>query len=218
MKVAVIALSVIALLFIEASMQGRFGQLIKIIDDDGLGGGLLLAGSQTGEESCPADAERVDEYRLVRAIFLVERLAVPGVKRWAARWLVRLSLIAGIDPPDFSLGMGQIKLSTLTKLRDQAKSRGEAVEMPAPLELVEQLEDWCKGQDLGVQLVSRLYGVKLGDDRLIPRSEILRAAALWNGQGRSARIEAVIANARYRELVYETMVALRFAQQSGSAN
>jgi hypothetical protein len=90
--------------------------------------------------------------------------------------------------------------------------------MPAPLELVEQLEDWCKGQDIGVQLVSRLYGVKVGHDRLIPRSEILRAAALWNGQGRSARIEAVIANARYRELVYETMVALRFAQQSGSGN
>jgi len=47
-------------------------------------------------------------------------------------------------------------------------------------------------------------------DSLLPREEILRVASFWNGQMPPQTREAFVAALRYQDLVYRTVMALRF--------
>jgi len=145
--------------------------------------------------------------KLAKAVFSVERLASGFLKRFFCDFILRLYVSLGLDPPDFSYGDGQIKISTLRRTHsDYVKDAPEA----AKPKLTNLLLDHCVALEVAVNILRDEMTIHADPSGLLPRSEIARAAKTWNGQASSNSVEGAIANARYRELVYQTFIALRF--------
>jgi hypothetical protein len=207
--ISIIALAMLSSLIIAYIHRSEIVYLVKTIDNDPTRAGQELATAAAKDFNC--DLQDTEYLKLAQAIFAVERVASGYLKRGSSNFLVFLCLRFGFSPPDFSLGPGQIKVSTLRKAQSEDIKTVLKQDGARPWDII---LDSCRSLGIAVMLLRDEMQIKTDSTGLLPRSEVLRAAKLWNGQANPTSAEGAIANTRYRELVYQTFVSLRFLQLS----
>jgi hypothetical protein len=211
--ISIIALAMLSSLIIAYIHKSEVAYFIKAIDEEPRRAGQKLAAVAAKDFNC--NLKNSEYLKLAQAIFAVEQLASGPLKRGSSNFLIFLFLRFGFSPPDFSLGPGQIKVSTLRKAQSENIKTVLKQAGARPWDII---LDSCRSLDIAVMLLRDEMQIKADTSGLLPRSEVLRAAKLWNGQASTASAEGAIANARYRELVYQTFVSLRFSQISQNWN
>lgn len=179
----------------------------KLVDSDPSRAGREL--SYVSDRYTQCNAPSSEYIALSTAIFMVERLASGYLKRAVTNLIGSAYVALGIAPPDFSFGPGQIKISTLMRAHSD-NIKGILTQDVG--RVMDAIVDDCSSLALSASLLRDEMHIGTGTDGLLPRSEVLRAAGLWNGQIATTSAEAAIANARYRELVYQTFINLRFSR------
>jgi hypothetical protein len=159
----------------------------------------------SSETRCAAAADEFDI--LARAIVAVEELARTRLEQVLEAGAVKLFFAFGARAPDLSIGPGQIRVSTMKRALRSISISGEG--MPPEQEIANGLFDQCGALSAAKFIIEKDIGAHLENDGLLSRAEVLRIAKLWNGQSNRSAGEAAIANLRYRELVYQTFLAMR---------
>jgi hypothetical protein len=154
-------------------------------------------------------SETTEIQLLARAIFAVETLASGRLERFVESSLVRVSLPFGLRPPDFSIGLGQIRPSTVERIKPTSLAGAPDLKLETKREIVRALLEPCEAMRIGSYILENDIRAQCDELGLLPRQEILRAARIWNGQSVANSGEAALAGLRYQELVYQTFIALR---------
>jgi hypothetical protein len=148
------------------------------------------------------DGRLTESGRLARAIFAVETAATSRSERVVEDVAARVLPYLGLPVPALSLGPGQIRYSTLTTaLPDLQSSLADAN--------ATSLLDYCKALSIAERIIALHLKVPEANS-LLSRDDILRIAKEWNGQRGTHDQIGLLAGLRYQELVYQTMIAIRF--------
>jgi hypothetical protein len=204
---AVAGVLVTAFLADQTMQRARIDDFVKLMDRDPVAAAGQIAAS--ADRDCQRGKADAEYFHLARALFAVETLARSRSEAIAERAITGTFLAFGGTGPDLSVGEGQIRISMLRKalvaIPASERPRGEHFH-----DAVRTLFERCRALDLAVLILRHHVNVRPAGDALLPRGEILRVARFWNGQTQPQSREAFIAGQRYQDLVYRTVMALRF--------
>lgn len=143
---------------------------------------------------------------LMRAIRIAEQYGTTQFERVFEAALVRGFDLIGRQPPDYSLGPGQIRASTVIKaLSAQRRADGMSQRLVA-----ERLLDDCWNHRFGVAVIGWIASAHgIGEAELAKR-EIRTIARSFNGGRSTTSVEGWVASEAYVELVYHLYNDLRF--------
>ncbi len=150
---------------------------------------------------------------LADAFLAVESLSTGIVERKVEGWLVRLGHLTGLASPDFSIGPGQVRLSTAAAALHWGTAHNWPVSPLSKRELSEQLLSVC-GSRLMIRLILEML-IQKDEKSTTPldRRSIASLARLYNGQATTSGDEGTVANHIYRELIYHVFQDLRFRRR-----
>jgi hypothetical protein len=174
----------------------------------------VLAGTKLASEGAIpliqcSGSEATEIQLLARAIFAVETLASGRLERFVESSLIRASLPFGLSPPDYSIGLGQIRPSIVERIKPTSLAGAPHFKLETKREIISALLQPCEALRIGSYILENDIHAQCDGYGLLPRKEVLRAARIWNGQSAANPGEAALAGLRYQELVYQTFIALR---------
>jgi len=160
---------------------------------------------------CGIDLPPGDFDLLAAALAAVEQLATGRVEIAAEAAIVRLAIVTGLGAPDFSLGPGQIRPSTVEAAllsADNSLSIGNRAH--SRQQIAHDLLQDCKGHQLSVLVLTSLSKPKKAETNALNREDIMRIAGAYNAQLTTPSHEAALAHYLYRELTYQVFLELKF--------
>ena len=168
----------------------------------------LLAISGSARSACFGSSPASDIPRLMAAIQLVERQSRTAGRRLAEDTIVRGALALGLPVPDFSLGDGQVRVSTAL---EAAKVIAPDLAAGGASGIAARLLEPCANRDIGVVVLKWLDSEGGPHSaQYMAHDDIVRLAKAYNGQSPSGRPDAALANAFYAEVVYQLYMSLAF--------
>lgn len=150
---------------------------------------------------------------LARALIVVERFATSDLERLGERYAVFGLTSVGLSAPDFSLGVGQIKVSSLKEALNSGYviDIGRAEDLSDNSnELARQLFDPCIAHMAAELLVAKFVQLQRRGSKNFVRDDIVSIAAAYNGQSRESSLEGALSGAIYNELVYQIFLMYKF--------
>jgi hypothetical protein len=170
-----------------------------------------LAGPGCAEAAVGADQELA---LLMLAISTVERHARGAAARTLEELIVRAAAQLGLEPPDLSIGDGQIRASTVVRSLErhgELQGGGRSASRADRSRIAVRLLDPCDNHLLGVEILRWLASRQgIGVVAPLPRDAVLALAASYNGQGPARDPADLLSKAMYRETVFHLYHELRF--------
>ena len=151
----------------------------------------------------------VDLVLLAKSLRLVEKFAVPKYRIWIENSLVNLALMLGLPIPDFSIGEGQVRISSVIKTLENPEVYSQKSNLLRN-HIASSLLNRCSNFRYSLDIISDFLEKNGIDGQRLSRSIILRVARNYNGQQNVKDAEAEVSNLVYRELVYNVYHYLRF--------
>jgi len=205
---AAIGLVLLAFAGEQTVHRGRIDRLVSDIDKDAAAVAAKLAEQSPGRDC--RGAPQADEFeRLARSLFTVESIAASWSERSFETTLTKAALALDMPVPDMSIGPGQIKPSTLKKALPDIARKAEWAGEPFSGLAGHLLED-CTALPIAAAIIQHHFKALPDEDGLLGRKEVMRIAELWNGQEKTLMPAGLVANARYKRLVYLIVLNLRF--------
>lgn len=172
---------------------------------------ILAASDYRDRPACPAIPVAAEDRLVAQALVAVERFATSSLERTVEEGVARALLALKLPVPDLSLGDGQIKLSTVQSLKVGEGSRARPLyEQAGDARIVEDLLDPCRNQMVSALLVESYRNGQALSPTGYGRADLLKVAALYNGQKDNSALKARLSNTVYNELVYELYLLYRF--------
>ncbi len=171
-----------------------------------------VASSDAGSkvQTCGIDQPEIHPFgELMSAITLAEQHGTTQFERAFEAVMVSGFDLLGQQPPDYSLGPGQIRPSTVIKALSALKPTDEAWQIGHST-VARRLLDPCWNHRFGVVVIRWIAAEHHIDEMRLGRPEIRAIAISYNGDGSATSVEGWVASEVYAELVYHLYFQLRF--------
>ncbi len=204
-------LFVFGVLGAELAHNSEMRRLADLMDrNDGRAGSYVAKTWGPRTAACVHGGRPDELVSLARALLAVETAAVSPTEYEIERALALVNAALDLSPPRLSIGPGQIKPEAAGKVLEMAHRDKAELFQEDNKRLVSTLLGACGSLAAAAKILDKVIIVKRDPGGYIARSEVMRAAAEWNGQRRGGPLEKRLAHARYREAVYETFQVFRF--------
>jgi hypothetical protein len=200
---ALLAGGILAAEFAVLAMGANAGRAYVAAGGDASGAAHLIVAAAP-QDGCAGATLARDGDDAIAALWLVEQTANGVLWRLGKTVVLRVAVLVGAEPPDWTYGPMMIRLS-----------RFRATGRHADLDIL----DACSAKRAAKQIVLRDTGVDLDAVGVLSRSDLLRVASRYNGQRDAvpATAEKRLADQIYNELVYHVFQELRFASRAAKA-
>ena len=216
MHMTAILMSVFALLlggFHVVDLQDRQRLLTRHSGDLRKAAQLINESYGPDIASCSHTREPDDLDRLVRALATVESFAAPKLERFVENALVMTALALGVVGPDFSLGVGQIRPSTVEKALANS-GRDALLEPSHSRQIAYSLLEVCGNLRLARLVVTNIMiEARLSSTRF-DRQTVTNVAQKYNGQAESSSPASGFPHTVYNEMVFNLFQLYRFQSLS----
>lgn len=159
--------------------------------------------------SCSYIEEPDDLDRLVHALVTVESFATTKLERFVENALVRTALALSVAVPDFSLGMGQIRPSTVEKALANS-GRGSLLEPSHSLQMRYSLLEVCGNLRLARLVVVDIMEEQRLSSTRFDRQTVTNVAKKYNGHVEASSLASGFSHAVYNEVVFNLFQLYRF--------
>jgi hypothetical protein len=148
-----------------------------------------------------------DMENALSALFALEQFAVSPLEREFERLAATASRWLGLNPPDFSYGPGQIRLSrALVLMQEDAALEART---PDAHDAAARLMDACTARPFARALVAADMALRLAAGRL-SRDEVIAIAKAYNAQRPAQTSRALLANRIYNAVAYHLVLHFRY--------
>ena len=170
---------------------------------------LIYQNYAPDQSNCRAVDDNDDPYRLVLALATVESFSTTRLEHIIENSLTRSALALGRDGFDFSIGLGQIRRSTIEKILAKRDHRSIPVEFQ-PRQLTASILTPCWNLELVRLVVTDIMSKQQLPSTGLDRETVTYIAREYNGQTHSSPLSRAVSHAVYNEIVFNLFQLYRF--------